>query len=84
MPWATLFLSVVLYIVVPVVAAQLWRRSLPLESLSERRGTTARKKKSGAALANAVGVLVEVPAMLSVVRIVLRTRGWYQGRVAVQ
>jgi len=27
-PWQTLFLSVVLYIVVPVVAAQLWRRSL--------------------------------------------------------
>ena len=25
-PWATLFLSVVLYIVVPVIAAQLWRR----------------------------------------------------------
>ncbi len=83
MPWATLFLSVVLYIVVPVVAAQMWRRSLPLESLSARRGTTARMK-SRAALANAVGVLVEVPAMLSVVRIVLRTRGWYQGRVAVQ
>src|ERR1700682_3239133 len=27
-PWQTLFLSVVLYIVVPVIAAQLWRRSL--------------------------------------------------------
>ena len=27
-PWPTLFLSVVLYIVVPVIAAQLWRRSL--------------------------------------------------------
>jgi arsenite transporter len=27
-PWTTLFLSVVLYIVVPVIAAQLWRRSL--------------------------------------------------------
>ena len=27
-PWDTLFLSVVLYIVVPVVAAQLWRRAL--------------------------------------------------------
>jgi ACR3 family arsenite transporter len=25
-----------------------------------------------------VGVLVEVPVMLSVVRIVLRTRGWYE------
>ncbi len=27
-PWSTLFLSVVLYIVVPVIVAQLWRRSL--------------------------------------------------------
>src|SRR5690348_5308452 len=27
-PWSTLFLAVVLYIVVPVIAAQLWRRSL--------------------------------------------------------
>src|ERR1700726_383304 len=27
-PWQTLFLSVVLYILVPVIAAQLWRRSL--------------------------------------------------------
>ena len=27
-PWTTLFLSVILYIVVPVIAAQLWRRSL--------------------------------------------------------
>jgi ACR3 family arsenite transporter len=34
--------------------------------------------ESGAALATVVGVLVEVPVMLSVVRIVNRTRGWYQ------
>src|SRR5438132_633329 len=34
--------------------------------------------QSGAALATVVGVLVEVPVMLSVVRIVLRTRAWYQ------
>jgi len=33
---------------------------------------------SGAALATVVGVLVEVPVMLSVVRIVNRTRGWYE------
>lgn len=38
---------------------------------------------SGAALATVVGVLVEVPAMLSVVSIVKRTRGWYErGAVA--
>ena len=34
--------------------------------------------QSGAALATVVGVLVEVPVMLSVVHIVLGTRGWYQ------
>ena len=33
---------------------------------------------SGAALATVVGVLIEVPVMLSVVRIVLRTRRWYE------
>ena len=33
---------------------------------------------SGAALATVVGVLIEVPVMLSVVRIVTRTRGWYE------
>ena len=34
--------------------------------------------ESGAALATVVGVLVEVPVMLSVVRIVNSTRGWYE------
>ena len=34
--------------------------------------------ESGAALATVVGVLVEVPVMLSVVEIVGRTKGWYQ------
>ena len=34
--------------------------------------------ESGAALATVVGVLIEVPVMLSVVRIVNRSRGWYQ------
>jgi ACR3 family arsenite transporter len=33
---------------------------------------------SGAALATVVGVLIEVPVMLSVVRIVKATRGWYE------
>ena len=32
---------------------------------------------SGAALATVVGVLIEVPVMLLVVRVVNRTRGWY-------
>ena len=34
--------------------------------------------QSGAALATVVGVLVEVPVMLSVVAIVKRTRSWYE------
>lgn len=36
--------------------------------------------KSGAALATVVGVLIEVPVMLSVVAIVNRTQGWYERR----
>ena len=34
--------------------------------------------QSGAALATVVGVLVEVPVMLSVVHIVRRSRTWYE------
>ncbi len=164
-PWQTLLLSVILYIVVPVLVAQLWRRGLlsaggemrlaatlkhlgPLSLaallstlvllfgfqgeqiwaqplvivmlavpiliqvyfnaglaywLNRKLGTafcvagpsaligasnffelavaTAIALfglNSGAALATVVGVLIEVPVMLSVVRIVLRTRGWYE------
>jgi ACR3 family arsenite transporter len=166
-PWNTLLLSVVLYIVVPVVAAQLWRRGLlasggavalkqvldrlqPLSLtallatlvllfgfqgerilaqpvvilllavpiliqvyfnaglaywLSRRFGVawcvaapaaligasnffelavaaaiSLFGLDSGAALATVVGVLVEVPVMLSVVSIVTRSKGWYEGR----
>ena len=163
-PWQTLFLSVVLYIVVPVIAAQVWRRSLLAEGDAALATLLRRLQpvslvallatlvllfgfqgeqivaqplvivllavpiviqvylnaaiayamnralgvphnvacpsaligasnffelavaaaialfgfQSGAALATVVGVLVEVPVMLSVVRIVLRTRGWYE------
>jgi ACR3 family arsenite transporter len=163
-PWATLILSVVLYIIVPVIVAQLWRRPLlakgpealartlralgPLSLsallltlvllfglqgvqivrqpiviallavpiliqvyfnaglaywLNRRLGVawcvagpsaligasnffelavaTAIALfgfQSGAALATVVGVLVEVPVMLSVVQIVRRSRGWYE------
>ena len=35
--------------------------------------------ESGAALATVVGVLIEVPVMLSVVKIVNASRGWYEG-----
>ena len=168
-PWTTLFLSVVLYIVVPVIAAQLCRRSLlargeaalaqtlralqPISlmallatlvllfgfqgeqiirqpiiiallavpiiiqvylnagiayGLNRALGVPHNVAcpsaligasnffelavaaaialfgfQSGAALATVVGVLVEVPVMLSVVRIVLRTRGWYEYRSAL-
>jgi len=39
---------------------------------------------SGAALATVVGVLVEVPVMLSVVWIVNRSKGWYESGAAVR
>jgi arsenite transporter len=40
--------------------------------------------QSGAALATVVGVLVEVPVMLSVVRLVRSSRPWYERGVAVR
>lgn len=40
--------------------------------------------QSGAALATVVGVLIEVPVMLSVVSIVNRSKGWYKRGRAVQ
>jgi ACR3 family arsenite transporter len=40
--------------------------------------------QSGAALATVVGVLIEVPVMLSVVRIVNASRGWYERAPAVR
>jgi arsenite transporter len=164
-PWDTLFLSVVLYIVVPVIVAQLWRRAriaqggqpaldrtlrslaplslsallLTLVLLFGLQGEQIMRQpvviallavpiiiqvyfnaglaywlnrrlgvewcvagpsaligasnffelavataialfgfQSGAALATVVGVLVEVPVMLSVVHIVRRSRRWYE------
>ncbi|WP_298015627.1 ACR3 family arsenite efflux transporter [uncultured Castellaniella sp.] len=162
-PWVTLLTSVVLYIVIPVILAQLWRRALlrrgqavfdatltrvgslsiaallltlvllfafqgqaiieqPLviamlavpilvqvlfnsalaywlnRRLGERHDIACPSAligasnffelavaaaislfgfQSGAALATVVGVLIEVPVMLLVVRVVNRTRGWY-------
>lgn len=40
--------------------------------------------KSGAALATVVGVLIEVPVMLSVVSIIRRSKGWYERGARVQ
>jgi ACR3 family arsenite transporter len=170
-PWDTLLLSVVLYIVVPVIVAQLWRRAclaaggppalartlhrlapvslaallLTLVLLFGLQGTEIVRQplvilllavpitlqvyfnaglaywlnrrlgvawcvagpsaligasnffelavataivlfgfQSGAALATVVGVLVEVPVMLSVVRVVRSSRLWYERGAAVQ
>ncbi|WP_424628471.1 ACR3 family arsenite efflux transporter [Bradyrhizobium sp. SYSU BS000235] len=167
-PWDTLLLSVALYIVVPVVIAQLWRRSLLASGsfdrtmhvlqpvsliallatlvllfgfqgdqilaqpiviailavpiliqvylnaglaywLSRRFGVawcvaapaaligasnffelavaaaiSLFGLNSGAALATVVGVLVEVPVMLSVVKIVKASRGWYESAAPAQ
>ncbi|MDE2260871.1 MAG: ACR3 family arsenite efflux transporter [Betaproteobacteria bacterium] len=163
-PWATLLTSVVLYIVIPVILAQLWRRSLLARGLSAFNAAMVRigpwsvsallatlvllfafqgeailrqplviallavpiliqvffnaalayglnrmlgEKhniacpsaligasnffelavaaaislfgfNSGAALATVVGVLIEVPAMLLVVRVVNASKGWYE------
>lgn len=38
--------------------------------------------QSGAALATVVGVLIEVPIMLVVVRVVNQSRSWYEGRAS--
>jgi ACR3 family arsenite transporter len=169
-PWDTLFTSVVLYIVAPVILAQLWRRALlargqavfdaalarlgtisivallatlvllfafqgaqifaqPLVIallavpiliqvffnsglaywLNRRVGETHSVAapsaligasnffelavaaaialfgfESGAALATVVGVLIEVPVMLLVVKIVNRSRGWYERGLPTQ
>ena len=40
--------------------------------------------ESGAALATVVGVLVEVPVMLTVVRIVNQSKGWYESGAVVR
>jgi ACR3 family arsenite transporter len=166
-PWSTLFLSVVLYILVPVIAAQAWRRALLMGGGEAALARVLRRLhpislaallatlvllfgfqgeqilrqplviallavpiviqvylnagiaylanralrvphsiacpsaligasnffelavaaaialfgfQSGAALATVVGVLVEVPVMLSVVHLTLRSRAWYERR----
>ena len=137
-PWATLVASVVLYIVVPLVLAQLWRRYLLVKGtvafdaamqaigpwsmaalllmlvlLFAFQGDAMLKQplviallavacpsaligasnffelavaaaislfgfQSGAALATVVGVLIEVPLMLLVVKVVNQSKGWYE------
>jgi len=168
-PWETLFLSVVLYIVIPVIAAQIWRRKLRAGDGAEAFNRTLARLQplaitallatlvllfgfqgrqileqpaiiamlavpilvqvyfnsglayllnrhfgvahcvaapsaligasnffelavaaaislfglqSGAALATVVGVLIEVPVMLSVVRIANASKRWYERGIA--
>ena len=143
-PWETLLISVVMYIVVPLAIAQAWRRALlrrgeqayqaaigrmgpwslvallavpiliqvlfnsSLAYLLNRRLGVAHcvagpsaligasnffelavaaaislfGLESGAALATVVGVLIEVPLMLVVVRVVNGTKGWYEAGAA--
>ena len=50
-PWQTLFLSVVLYIVIPVIAAQLWRRSLLAHGGEAALAGTLRALAAGIAVA---------------------------------
>jgi ACR3 family arsenite transporter len=101
-PWNTLLLSVGLYIVVPVIIAQLARRSLlaaggPARVSSVLAGLGPLSLAallatlvllfgfdSGAALATVVGVLIEVPVMLSVVKIVNGSRGWYERGITIK
>ena len=40
--------------------------------------------QSGAALATVVGVLIEVPVMLLVVRVVNSSKGWYEAGLSSQ
>jgi len=118
-PWATLLTSVVLYIIVPVFLAQLWRKALlavPIliqvffnsalaywlnRAVGEKHEIACPSAligasnffelavaaaislfgfNSGAALATVVGVLIEVPVMLLVVRLVNNSKAWYERR----
>jgi len=169
-PWDTLFTSVVLYIVIPVILAQIWRRRLlqgglaHFDAVMERIGPWSISAllatlvllfafqgkaiiaqpliiallavpiliqvlfnsalaywlnrylgeqhsvacpsaligasnffelavaaaislfgfQSGAALATVVGVLIEVPVMLLVVKIVNQTKGWYEAGISTR
>ena len=112
-PWDTLLTSVALYIVIPVILSQLWRKQLlargqaHFDAVLQRLGPLSigallltlvllfafqgeaiiRQPaaaislfgfESGAALATVVGVLIEVPVMLVVVRVVNASKAWYE------
>ena len=71
-PWGTLLLSVLLYVVVPLTAGAFTRQKV----IARHGGDTAAVDAFTARLKpwSIVGVLVEVPVMLSLVGIANRTR----------
>jgi ACR3 family arsenite transporter len=85
-----LLVQSVLIFVIAYVANRLWRSPHCIAGPSAMIGTSNFFElavataialfgfESGAALATVVGVLIEVPVMLLLVRVVLRTRGWYE------
>jgi ACR3 family arsenite efflux pump ArsB len=94
-PWETLFLSVGLYIVVPVILVQIARRAALasggdaalvrlLTILQPIFLLACSDINSGAALATVVAVLMEVRVMVSVVKIVNRSRGWCEAGAGVK
>ena len=54
-----------------------WLTALLILGLAVATGTALFGPESGAALATVVGVLVEVPVMLSVCSVCNRTRHWF-------
>ena len=76
-PYGTLFFSVILFVVIPLVGGVLTRISnffeLAVAVAIALFGTT-----SPAALATTVGVLTEVPVMLALVKVANSTRGWFK------
>jgi ACR3 family arsenite efflux pump ArsB len=94
-PWETLFLSVGLYIVVPVILVQIARRAALasggdaalvrlLTILQPIFLLACSDINSGAAPATVVAVLMEVRVMVSVVKIVNRSRGWHEAGAGVK
>ena len=91
-PWATLFLSVVLYIVIPVALAQLWRRSLlrrggeaALQATLQRRHPVS----LGALLATLVllfgfqgGPILQQPLIIAMLALPILIQGYFNSGLA--
>ena len=83
-PWGlAALLAFHLQPLIAVAGTQVLPRDLLLTVLAVAAAISLFGLNSGAALATVVGVLVEVPVMLLLVRIVNGSRSWFeQGRVA--